>query len=44
MPRVASMSGQRAISRPWSQVSVLTRCRGWRASAAVTAAAVLWAS
>ena len=34
------MSAQRAISRPWSQVRVLTMWEGWRASAAVTARAV----
>ena len=39
-PRVASISARRAVSRPWSQVRVLTRWRGWRPSAAVTASAV----
>ena len=39
MPRAASMSAQRAVSRPWSQAGVLRRCAGWRASAAAAAAA-----
>ena len=34
-----SVSAQRAISRPWSLVRVRTRRAGWRANAAVTAAA-----
>jgi len=43
MPGAASMSAQRASSRPWTQVRLRTSPAGWRPSAAATASPTLGA-